>query len=53
MIINTIYPQRLNPKLEVLPVTNNGTYEPWFGIDGFSKVIVSVPVYDYATKEVE
>lgn len=53
MIINAVYPQRKDPKLENLSATSNGTYSPGFGTDGFSKVVVEIPVYDYSSREVE
>ncbi len=46
-IIKTVYEE---PVLESLEVVTNGTYEPEEGVDGYSDVTVSIPIYDGETE---
>ena len=32
------------PNVEEITITNNGTYTPNEGVDGFNRVVVNVPV---------
>ena len=41
-VIKTVYEE---PVLEPLTVTSNGVYEPEEGVDGYSDVVVSIPIY--------
>ena len=40
-VIRTVY---VDPVLESLSVTENGTYEPSEGIDGYDRVVVDIPI---------
>ena len=46
-VIKTVYEE---PVLESLEVVANGTYEPEEGVDGYSDVTVSIPIYDGETE---
>lgn len=42
-VVKTVY---VEPTLESLEVMANGTYEPEEGVDGYSDVVVSIPIYN-------
>lgn len=39
-------PEAGTPTLEAITITDNGTYTPKSGVDGFSSVTVAIPIYD-------